>query len=187
MSLAGRNAGRRQTYPGGATPAAPDRDLRSGSLSRTLRFSAHDAQADGQTRQVELTADMVVLRRSVAGIRMALRVTVNAYAGVAVRRSDIPGARFMLVLEHRDPGLTIPLEIAADAAAIQGAAEHWSLMLGIGMVAANADWQETPPRRRRRCSAVRGRRPAFLVRRKAGSTRGQDAVHRNEREIIARR
>jgi len=40
--------------------------------------------------------------------------------------------------------------------------------------------------RRRRCGAVKWRRPSFLTRRKPGRVRPMQSVYRGEREIIAR-
>lgn len=171
---------------GGALSAGPGCAARSGPLNRTLCFSAYDAQADGHVRQVELSAEAVLLRRKVAGIAMALRVPLATYRGVALRACDHPDARFMIVLEHRDPGLSVPLEIASEAAAARAAVDHWSFSLGIGEAAANEARPASVPPRRRRTSAVRGRRPVFLYRRKAGKALAGASVHRDEREIIAR-
>jgi hypothetical protein len=44
----------------------------------------------------------------------------------------------------------------------------------------------TPVERRRRRSAIRQRRPSILLRRKVGRSLANAAVHREEREIIAR-
>ena len=43
-----------------------------------------------------------------------------------------------------------------------------------------------PVRRRRRRGTIKVRRPSIFLRRKAGDPRGPRAVHRGEREIIAR-
>jgi hypothetical protein len=43
-----------------------------------------------------------------------------------------------------------------------------------------------PAQRRRRRSALRGRRPKFLMRRRMGRVGTAPVVHRDKREIIAR-
>ena len=63
------------------------RAARCGSTLFTLpvRFVAQDGGADGQTRQVELCRDRVVLRRAVRGIPMKVGVPVAAFRGVSLR------------------------------------------------------------------------------------------------------
>src|SRR5574341_1429498 len=66
---------------------------------------------------VELSRERVVLRRAVRGIKMAVNLPVAAYLGVAIRMEppagEAPGA-VSLVLEHRDPALSLPLYRASD-------------------------------------------------------------------------
>jgi hypothetical protein len=47
-------------------------------------------------------------------------------------------------------------------------------------------WIEQPTRRRRRRNALAGRRSSMRLRRRAASLPDSPAVHRDEREIIAR-
>ena len=58
----------------------------------------------------------------------------------------------------------------------------WSEILALPQLDEGA---REPAPRRRRCNAIRARRPKFLTRRHAGVTR-ELAVHRGEREITAR-
>ncbi len=171
---------RRQTAKSGINPAGWRRALRLDPLSLPVSFSAHDIRADGGTRQVELHRERVVLRRAVRGMRMAINVRVDDFLGIALREA---GDAQMLVLAHRDPSLSVPLCVSADADEIATAWQIWSEIFALPQLQDHA--REPAPRRRRR-NAIRARRPKFLVRRRAGALLKQANVHRGEREIIAR-
>jgi hypothetical protein len=154
--------------------------MRLDPLSLPVSFSAHDIRADGGTRQVELHRERVVLRRAVHGMRMAIKLRVNEFLGIALRET---GDAKMLVLAHRDPSLTVPLCVSSDTEEIETAWRMWSEIFALPQLQDNA--REPAPRRRRR-NAIRARRPKFLVRRRAGALLNDANVHRDEREIIAR-
>ena len=170
---------RRQTATCGIAPAGSSRFLRLDPLSLPVRFDAHDPRADGYTRQIELHRERVVLRRAVRGMQMAINVRVADFTGVALRGND--EAR-TLVLVHRDPSLSIPLLVGADADEI---AEAWAIWSEIFALPRLDEGARKPAARRRRANAIRARRPKFLMRRRAGIAR-ELSVHRGEREIIAR-
>ncbi|KQT15910.1 MAG: DUF6101 family protein [Bradyrhizobium sp.] len=170
---------RRQTATCGIAPAGSSRFLRLDPLSLPVRFDAHDPRADGYTRQIELHRERVVLRRAVRGMQMAINVRVADFTGVALRGND--EAR-TLVLVHRDPSLSIPLLVGADADEIAEAWAIWSELFALPQLDEGA---RKPAARRRRANAIRARRPKFLMRRRAGIAR-ELSVHRGEREIIAR-
>src|ERR1700722_631700 len=96
----------------GGMPAGSSRALRLDPFSLPARFAATDVAADERVRHVELYRERVVVRRSLAGMRMALNMPVSAFAGVAIRltagESGEPGT-VSVVLEHRDPSLALPL------------------------------------------------------------------------------
>jgi hypothetical protein len=167
-----------------------------------VQFAASDKAADGRTRMVELSRERVVVRRAVRGIKMAVRVPVTAYLGVAIRMEppteDQNGA-VTVMLEHRDPGLSLPLYRADDGNDIVAIWQTWARVLSLPLLVAEADGRlrepfarigavrvATPTWRRRRRSAIRARRPSILMRRKVGRSVADAAVHRDEREIIAR-
>src|SRR5580700_11986497 len=96
---------------GGAVPAGSSCSLRLDPLALPVRYRAADAGADERVRLVELDRERVTLRRSVSGVPMKVSVPVSAFLGVAMRLVP-PGAAEAAVavtLEHRDPGLTVPL------------------------------------------------------------------------------
>jgi hypothetical protein len=151
-------------------------------------------------RHIELHRERVILRRAVSGMRIALNVPVSAFLGIAlhVDPSDA-GERVAVSLEHRDPALSVPLFAATDSDDVVAEWRLWGRVLGMPLLMPGEDGSlqerctrlggvllRKPSVRRRRRSAIKARRPRFLVRRKAGVARGTPAVHRGEREIIAR-
>jgi Family of unknown function (DUF6101) len=172
---------RRQTITGGPSPAGSSRALRLDPLSLPLSFHAQDTRADGGVRQIELHRERVVLRRAVAGMRMAVNLRVSDFIGIALRGIDDAQ---MLVLVHRDPSLTIPLGVSSDADEIEAAWQTWSDILSLPRL--TEDDPRDPAPRRRRHNAIRARRPRFLVRRRAGGPLDVENVHRGECEVIAR-
>ena len=172
---------RRQTQTSGINPAGSSR-LRLDPLCLPLRFDARDVRADGGVRQVEIHRERVVLRRAVAGMRMAINVRVCDFIGIGLRGVD--GDAQMLALIHRDPSLTIPLAISADRAELDTASTMWSEIFGLPQLP--EEMRREPAARRRRRNVISKRRPRFLVRRRAGDTARELPVHGGEREIIAR-
>jgi hypothetical protein len=170
---------RRQTATCGVAPAGSGRNLRLDPLSLPVRFDAHDPRADGYTRQIELHRERVVLRRAVRGMQMAINVRVSDFIGIALRGHD--DAR-SVVLVHRDPSLSVPLLVSADAEEL---AEAWSIWSELFALPQLDEGVRKPAPRRRRCNAIRARRPKFLMRRRVAMSR-ELPVHHGEREIIAR-
>jgi hypothetical protein len=176
--------------------------LRLDPFTLPVRFPARDAGADERVRFVELHRERVVVQRDVRGIRMAVTVPVSAFLGVAVRlRADENGtaAAIAVVLEHRDPGLSIELFASTDGDDVVTEWQSWARVLGLPPLIVERDGAVrepftrigavrvgAPTPRRRRRNAVKARRPCFLVRRKPGRPAPDPSVHRGEREIIAR-
>jgi hypothetical protein len=154
--------------------------MRLDPLSLPVSFAAHDIRADGGIRQVELHRERVVLHRAVQGMRMAVNVRVSEFLGVALR--DIKESQ-MLVLQHRDPSLSVTLCVSDDHDEIAAAWPMWSELFALPQI--NDQAREPAPRRRRR-NAIRARRPKFLMRRRIGALLNAANIFRGEREIIAR-
>jgi hypothetical protein len=131
---------------------------------------------------------------------MAVNVPVHAFLGVALHltapRATHTGS-VAVILEHRDPGLSLPLYAAPDGIDIVAEWRSWAQVLGLPLLVVDPDGAlreafpqlgalrvSSPAARRRRRGAVRHRHGRFLLRRKPGRG-GAMAVHR-EREIIAR-
>jgi hypothetical protein len=171
---------RRQTAKGGINPAGSSRALRLDPLSLPVSFDAHDIRADGGVRQVELHRERVVLRRAIQGMRMAVNVRVSDFLGVALREAS---EAQMLVLQHRDPSLSIPLCVSEDRDEIAAAWLMWSQLFALPQL---QDEPREPAARRRRRNAIHDRRPRFLLRRRIGGLLNPVNIFRGEREIIAR-
>ncbi len=186
---------------GGAMPCGSSR-ARLDPLALPVRFTANDAGADERQRQVELDCERVVLHRAVRGIRMAIRLPMSAFRGVLLRllpAEAAGGADLVAVsLEHRDPGLSVPLCVAPDSEDMVAEWQLWARVLGRPLLIAELDgtlrepFQQmgtlhigaVAPRRRRR-NAVKKRRPSIFLRRRPGRMPAQRVIH-SEREIIAR-
>jgi Family of unknown function (DUF6101) len=160
-----------------------------------LRFATSDAAADGATREIELHRERLVLRRSVAGVRMALNMPLTAFSGVALRVSR---KGLDVVLAHQDPGLRVPLCLAGEPEQAYAEWQEWRRVLALPLlVQDDAGVRQAfrrlgelrigrvRPRRRRR-SALKRRRPSISFRRATGRIGETTPVHRGEREIIAR-
>jgi hypothetical protein len=146
-------------------PAGSSRVQRLDPFSLPARFAATDAAADERVWHMELYRKRVVVRRSLDGMRMALNMPVSAFAGVALRvlaGEDEAEVTASVTLEHKDPSR-----------------EPFARMGGVRVNAVR-------PRRRRRSSALKRRRPSMPLRRQAGKLTEATPVHRGEREIIAR-
>jgi hypothetical protein len=185
---------------GGAKPAGSSRTWRLDPLALPVRFRASDANADGEVRLVELDHQGVVVRRSVRGVPIAVSLPVAAFLGVAIRLfpcDQAGGARVAVILEHRDPALSVPLYTATHSLDVLAEWQMWARAFGLPMLAADADGKlrepfarlgavrvEAPRDRRRRRGAVALRRPRILMRRKPGRGVADAVIHR-EREIIA--
>jgi hypothetical protein len=178
------------------------RALRLDPFALPVRYAAHDRGADGQVRQVELDRDRVMVRRAVRGIRMKMDVPVSQFRGVSIRLLPAePGepAASAVLLEHRDPGLSVPLFVAASADDVTAEWKSWATVLGLPLLVVDGDGAlrepfsrvgavalGKPSQRRRRRNAVKWRRPRFLMRRKPGRRTDAVQIYRGEREIIAR-
>ena len=192
---------RRQTPFGGALSVGSSRALRLDPLALPLRFTAADPRADERVRHVELSRERVVLRRAVRGIRMAVKVPVAAFLGVALRLIPATGEApetVVVSLEHRDSGLSVPLYSAADCDDVVAEWQLWARVFGLPLLVADPSGalrepfgrmggvrvSAATPRRRRR-NAIKARRPSILLRRAPGALPERPIVHRDEREIIA--
>ena len=184
----------------GGKPAGSSRAQRLDPFSLPARFAAADAAADERVRLVELYRERVVVRRSVAGMRMALNMPVAAFAGVAIRvRLNETYASAAVVLEHKDPALSLPLFESNEADDAFAEWRAWANVLGLPLLVAEDDGalrepfvrmggvrvDAVRPRRRRR-GALKRRRASLPLRRATGKITEATPVYRGEREIIAR-
>lgn len=182
---------------GGGSPAGSGRALRLDPFALPVCFAAADAKADGRVREVELTRTRVVVRRSVAGMRMAVNLPITSFAGVGL--CLVPDeAVVAVVLAHKDPGLALPLFVTYDAHDAFAEWRSWGAVLGLPLLVEEGDgWREPfarlggmcverPHPRRRRRSPLKRRRPSMPMCRGRGELGAAMPVHHGEREIIAR-
>jgi hypothetical protein len=186
---------RRQAKGGGHVAAGSSRALRLDPFSLPLRFRAGDAGADERRRDVELYRERVVVRRWVRGIPMTLNLPMADFLGVALRviRQD-EAETVSLTLEHPDPGLSITLYRSGDTDDVVAEWQSWAQTLQRPLLVADDSGalHELFARlgalrlgavasRRRRRTAMKGRRPSIGWRRRQSLSSG--TVHRGEREI----
>jgi hypothetical protein len=187
---------------GGVMPSGSSRLLRLDPFALPVQFRASDAAADEQVRFVELHRKRVVMRRSLAGMRMAVSLPVSNYLGVAlqiVAPGDASDGAVAIMLAHRDAALAVPLFTAPNGvdAIVQWRA--WGHVFDLPLLVADADGSlrepfrrlngvriASPQARRRRGSPLKRRRPRILTRRRAARPPKAPRIHREEREIIAR-
>jgi hypothetical protein len=187
---------------GGAAPAGSGRSARLDPFSLPVSYKANDAHADARERVVELGRERVVMKREVRGIAMKTSTRLSEFLGVAIRifppKDDFDGA-VAVMLEHRDPGLSVPLFVAQDGSEISVEWQTWSRVLGLPALVVDADGSlrdplgplgrvtgnVKAPRKRGRVLS-RARRSPRRLRRKTGGKLEAMATYRGEREIIAR-
>ena len=190
----------RQTSTGGITPAGSSCAVRLDPTVLPVRFTASDARADGRIRDVELARDHVVIRRTLKGMPLKIRVPVSAFTGVTLKLSGVDEGpeRVLVSLEHRDPALSVLLYAADDNCEAVAEWQLWSRILARPLLIADlagavrepfptvgAVRVSAPAQRRRRRTTIATRRPRRALRRRAGAILPELMV-RHEREIIAR-
>lgn len=186
----------------GRSAAGSSRTLRLDPFSLPARFEAVDDAADGRVRFVDLHYRRVVVRRSVRGMLMAISLPVAAFRGVSIRlhgKANEPPTAIAVVLEHRDPALSLPLLAASEDDEIVADWQSWGRVLGLPLLVGERDGTlrepfarvgalrvDEPTWRRRRRSAIARRRPSLLLRRRAAKWPDVPISYQGEREIIAR-
>jgi hypothetical protein len=170
--------------------------VRLDPFSLPLRFAAEDVAADEAIRHVELHRERVILRRAVRGMRYKLNLPLTTYLGLLVRQPHSSSCgETALVLQHRDPALSVPLFVASDHDDLTAISETWARVLRLPLLSAG-DQQGAAhqpalkfaapiARRRRRRGDLKARRPSILSRRKPGKMSKDPTIH-CEDEIIAR-
>jgi len=151
-----------------------------------------DWRADGGDRRVRVTRSDILIARRFGGIDMRIQIPVPAYRGVfldVLESADgLPAYR--LLLAHADRDLDVLLEETGDCAAAAAGWRDWAAWLGLPLLSATApDVVGVSPLvdaiPRRGGSALRRRRPRFLMRRRSGDTARMAAVFAGEREIVS--
>jgi hypothetical protein len=181
-------------------PAGSSRVQRLDPFALPVRFADTDAASDTRMRIVELHRERVIVRRALCGIKMAVSVPLTAYLGVAIRMEPADAGStgaVAVVLEHSDQALSLTLYRACDGNDVAAEWQAWSRALGLPMLVAQANGGLREPfrriggvridaavARRRRRGPLKRRRASMPLRRRPGAAPA--AVHRGERELIAR-
>ena len=122
--------------------AGSGRNARLDPFALPVRYKAGDAGADERERIIEICRDRVVMQRRVRGIPMKVSTQVRDFLGVAIRivppKDEFDGA-IAVMLEHRDPGLAVPLFVAADGKEISVEWRTWARVLGLPALVEDAD------------------------------------------------
>lgn len=105
----------------------------SSKTQRSLRIEACDPRSDDRRRVIEVGREAIVIRRAVAGVRMAVRVVSSAYRGVALRIARVEEGQFHyeVKLLHRDPDLSVTLTEGEDKAGVEAQWRDWVSFLGL--------------------------------------------------------
>lgn len=152
-----------------------------------------DWRADGGARRVRVTSSDILIARRFGGIDMRIQIPVPAYRGVFldVLESADGAPSYRLLLAHADRDLDVLLDETGDCAAAAAGWRDWAARLGLPLLAATApdvvgaSPALNSPVPRRGGSALRRRRPRFLMRRRTGETARMAAVFAGEREIVS--
>ncbi len=142
-----------------------------------------DARADGGQRDVTLTCQQVTIGRRLRGVRMKIRVPVNAYTGVTLGLENTASERpcYKVSLRHVDADLSVLLLETFDETEArqmwQGWAQHLSLARMVEREDGALDLIATAQRgvqtfdRSRANVATKRSRGRFARRRRMGVTR----------------
>ena len=178
---------RRQPGFGRIAPAGSSRDERLDPFRLPVLFAVEDNTADWRLRTVELASERVVLRRTLRGMKMAISLPISNYLGIALQINPpaSPNGVVEIALEHSDHAFSVPLCRADHACDVVADWQSWSSVLGIPSLLVETDGGlreafarvgalrvRSPTWRRRRRSAISGRRPGILQRRKPGRQTG---------------
>jgi len=156
-----------------------------------------DSRADGGQRDVTLTCQQVTIGRRLRGVRMKIRVPVNAYIGVTLGLEDTisGGACYKVSLRHVDADLSVLLlETFNETEARQmwqGWAQHLSLARliegedgALELVATAQHGAPTFDRSRVNLATTRSR-GRFIRRRRVGVARAVETTFEIADETIA--
>jgi hypothetical protein len=190
-----RRTGSRRQMGVDKIPGGSSRALRLDPFTLPVRFAAEDAAADQAIRHIELHRERVVLRRAVRGMRIAVNLPLTVYLGLMVRRTNTDhqsGGEVAIVLEHRDPALSVPLFVAFNDDDVAAISHAWARVLDVSLLGSHPErrgglWKLAirMPIPRRRRGTLKQRRPSILLRRKPARMSKEPTVYR-EYEIIAR-
>jgi hypothetical protein len=175
-------------YPLVNTMAVDDHLAAAVAEREKLRFevSCADGRYEGVERRVALSPQYVAIERRVVGIAMHVNVPTVSYRGVVLRAMQADGATgggYEIILSHDERSLEVRLHATEDDSDVIALWRSYGARLALPLLLEDREGRLQPVERlsgqtdRRHGSAVRGRRPRFLVRRQPGLR--DDAVLRH--------
>ena len=171
---------RRQTRIGGLAPAGSSRDERLDPFTLPMRFAVSDKAADERR---PLRRALARARRASAAPCAASRWRstcrsrpISASRSAWSRPKPADAGAVAIVLEHRDPGLSLPLYRADDGTDIVAEWQSWARVLGMPLLVAEADGRSARavrPHRRgpRRLARSLAAAAAFAIQKRRPSLR----------------
>jgi hypothetical protein len=147
-----------------------------------------DTRSEDGWRHVSLDHEFVRIDRQVAGLTMTVNVPTFSYRGIVLRACRQPeeaSARYQIELCHDDHQLCAVLHEATDDQDVIALWRAYGRRLSLRLLVEDREGRLQPVEglvtghasERRMGSAVRGRRPRFLVKRQPG--RGADLILRH--------
>jgi hypothetical protein len=100
-----------------------------------------DSRADGGQRDVTLTCQQVTIGRRLRGMRMKIRVPVNAYTGVTLGLEATPSGRtcYKVSLRHIDADLSVLLLETFDETEARQMWQGWAQHLSVARIIEGED------------------------------------------------
>lgn len=144
-----------------------------------------DPRADGGQRDVTLTTQQVTIGRRLRGMRMKIRVPVNAYAGVTLSLEPTVSGRlcYKVALRHNDHELNVLLTETFDEQEGMRMWREWAAHLSLAMIIEREDGElelfANAPSETRSFDRCRGLSPTtrsrgrFVRRRRMGEPRAE--------------
>ncbi len=156
--------------------------MRQPNDDEALACSAADPRADGGRRAIWLTPRGVRIERTVAGIKMCLAVPIEAYRAILSICHDGDRRFCRITLAHKDPDLSVILDLGRDAPALQEIWQSWArFLVGPALAKVLRDAVAQP---RRRSAMLLKRRPRIPLRRPPGLLRTPAKVLRGARQLF---
>jgi hypothetical protein len=148
------------------------------ALDLRFELACPDARSEDGQRRVALSSETICIERRVVGIAMHVNVPTFSYRGVvlrAYRPAEAPTDHFEIRLSHEDASLEVILKRTDDDRDVIALWRAYAGRLSLPLLVEDREGRLLPVERlassaadRRHGSAVRGRRPRFLVRRQPG-------------------
>jgi Family of unknown function (DUF6101) len=148
-------------------------------------------KSENGVQHIAVDREWIRISRRIAGLETWVNVPTPSYRGVTLRSADKCG-QYEIVLLHMDPSLELVLSREKDDSDIIALWRRFAATLDLpllvedseGRLQTVSDGIAAGPFERRNGSALKGRRPRFLSRRRVGNM-SHKLIHRGEYEMFA--